>query len=66
MYEQIDPPESKDKCYAILVEVSAAAEVIVYAEDVKEAKMKALANIYEEIDIKEIEVEDILKIEEME
>lgn len=66
MYEQIEPLESKEKCYAILVEVSAVAEVIVYAEDVKEAKMKALENIYEEIDIKEIEVENILKVEEIE
>lgn len=65
MNEQIDPPKNKEKCYAILAEVSAIAEVIAYAKDVKEVKMKTLANIYEEINIKEIEVENILKVEEI-
>lgn len=65
MYEQIEPPESEEKCYTITVDVSAVAEITVYAKDIKEAKMSALANVYEEMNILEIEVENILKVEEI-
>ena len=66
MCEQIDPPESKEKCYAILADVSAIAEIIVYAESYEEAELSALNNQYEEINIRKIEVENITKVEEIE
>ncbi len=66
MFEQIDPPESEEKCYRVTVELSAVAEVIIWSENETKARESVLSNVYEEIEILNKEVEDILEIKEIE
>lgn len=68
MFEQIDPPKSEEKCFRVTADCSCKMIMEIWAKDEEEAKELANEWGHNEFDVEMIDtnIEDILKVEEIE